>query len=101
MKSAASIALDSRELQFLGRAFDEAWSLLEPTVPQAIVESTKLRLATVLMALNQSACFDMDELVDAALRAMQGDRSLDVTPLALLSQSANLSDADPAELVPA
>ena len=101
MKSAASIALDSRELQFLGNAFDEAWTLIAPTVPQAVVESTKLRLATLLMALNQSACLDMEELVDAALRALHGDGPRAVTAPASFSQQAHMSDAGPAELVPA
>lgn len=80
MYAAASIVLDSRELQFLGCAFDEALAILEVTVAGAVAESTKLRLATLLMSLNQSGDLDKDELIDTALRAMKGHRSLNLRP---------------------
>jgi hypothetical protein len=60
------------ELKALGKAFDDAWDRVAPTVskrPQAI-EAARLALADIMLGLAKHGNFDPVSLADTAVRLM-------------------------------
>jgi hypothetical protein len=60
------------QLKALGKAFDDAWDRIAPTVskrPKAI-ETARLKLADIVLGLAKMGNFDPQWLADAAVQAM-------------------------------
>jgi hypothetical protein len=76
MKARQAIASGSYgpdQLQALGKAFDDAWERIAPTVskrPKAI-EAARLKLADVILGLARKGNFDPQWLADTAVEAMR------------------------------
>jgi hypothetical protein len=67
------------QLKALGRAFDDAWGGIAPTVsarPKA-VEAARFRLAEIILSLARNGNFDPQLLADEALQVMRSRSSHD------------------------
>jgi hypothetical protein len=61
------------QLKTLGKAFDDAWERIAPTVsnrPTAI-EAARLRLADIMLGLARRGRFDAQWLADSAIQAIR------------------------------
>jgi hypothetical protein len=68
----ASASYGPEQLQALGRAFDDAWHQIAPTVskrPRA-VEAARLKLADVILGLARKGNLDAQWLADTAVQVM-------------------------------
>ena len=80
MKARQAIATGSYgpdQLKALGKAFDDAWDRIAPTVstrPKAI-EATRLKLAEVVLSLAKNGNFDPQRLADTAVQTMRSRSS--------------------------
>lgn len=73
----ASRSYGPDQLKALGKAFDDAWARIAPTVsvrPKAI-EATRLKLADVVLGLAKKGNFDPQWLADAAVQVMRSRSS--------------------------
>jgi hypothetical protein len=63
---------DPDQLRALGKAFDEAWARIAPTISgrAKAVEATRLQLADIVLSLGKSGNFDPQWLADTAVHAM-------------------------------
>jgi hypothetical protein len=72
-KVIASGSYGPDQLKTLGKAFDDAWERIAPTVskrPKAI-ETARLRLADIILGLASKGDFDAQRLADSAIQAMR------------------------------
>jgi hypothetical protein len=63
------------ELKAIGKAFDDAWEQIAPSVstrPEAI-EAARLKLANVVLSLAKNGTGDPEKLTEAALKVMLAD----------------------------
>lgn len=63
------------ELKAIGKAFDDAWEQIAPSVstrPQAI-EAARLKLANAVLGVARNGTRDPEKLKEAALKAMSAD----------------------------
>jgi hypothetical protein len=68
----ASASYGPEQLKALGRAFDDAWQQIAPTVskrPRA-VEAARLKLADVILGLARKGNLDARWLADTAVQVM-------------------------------
>jgi hypothetical protein len=61
------------QLKALGKAFDEAWNRIAPTVSKRrkAIEAARLKLADIILGLAKKGNFDPQWLTDAAVHAMR------------------------------
>lgn len=67
------------QLKALGKAFDDAWDRIAPTIskrPKAL-EAARLRLADVVLGLAKRGNFDPQWLADTAVQVMRSRSSSD------------------------
>jgi hypothetical protein len=68
----ANASYDPDQLKALGKAFDDAWGRIAPSVssrPKAI-EAARLQLADIILGLAKRGDFDPQHLADAAVQLM-------------------------------
>lgn len=61
------------QLKALGKAFDDAWDRIAPTIskrPRAI-EAARLKLADIVLGLAKNGNFDAQWLADSAVQVMR------------------------------
>ena len=80
MKARALIANASfgpAHLKVIGKAFDDAWEQVAPSVSTgaAVIEAARLRLANIILNLAKDGPRDAAQLTDTAVRLMKAIRS--------------------------
>lgn len=57
-------------LKVMGKAFDKAWALIGPAIPEQDVPVARTLLANAIMAVASDDCHDADQLKQRALIVM-------------------------------
>lgn len=68
-------SFDPHQLKTIGKAFDDAWERIAPSVggrPDAI-EAARLKLANVVLSLAKNGASDAEQLTEQALKIMSAD----------------------------
>jgi len=68
-----SSCFDPTQLKAIGKAFDDAWEQVAPTVSvrAGATEAARLKLAQIVLSLAKNGTLDSQQLADAAVQLMQ------------------------------
>jgi len=68
-------SFDPSQLKAIGKAFDDAWEQISPSVSKRAqaIEAARLQLANIILGFARDGVHDPEKLTDAAVEAMYAD----------------------------